>query len=159
MVRPNARIPTDPSKPGVSLTSGDKMVLDYGWINLLISVVKLAPCNSQEFEFKEFVVPDSLDEDKFQETIVAKYNTSPGRFKILKEAVRFITPEMVNTSDDEQIVKLFAELVSDGRINGSAITGLSSHELTDRNGTLLCKGVEILKDIAVAYTQAKQNAS
>lgn len=142
---------TDQNNSGVSITSGDKMVLDYGWINLLISVVELAPCNSREFGFKELVAPDALDEDKFQGTIVAKYNTSPGRFKILKEVVRFITPKIVNTNDDELIVKRFSELVSDGRINGSAITGLSSHDLTDRNGTLLYKGIEIMREIAIAY--------
>jgi len=118
--------PSDESKLGVSLTTGDKIVLDYGWINLLISVVELAPCNSQDFGFNKLVASDSLDEEKFQETIVAKYKTSPGRFKILREAVRFITPETINASDNAEVIQRFAELVSDGRINGSAITGLSS---------------------------------
>lgn len=143
----------EPGKLSVSISSGDKMVLDHGWIDLLINAVVQAECNGQEFGIKHYrLVPKhGTDESIISKTTVAKFNITPGRFEILKHAVRSINPQLVRRSKDEQVVTLFSQLVETGEINGGAITGLSNYGLTERNGTLLPKGLAILRHISEAY--------
>ena len=137
----------------VSISSGHTMVLDYGWIDLLVNAVVQARCNGELFGIKHFdLIPNvGIDESEFQDSTVTKHAITPGRFAILKEAVRHITPSVANQSEDSIVLNLFGELVSAGIINGGAITGLSSHNLTDQQGNLQPKGLIIIREIAEAY--------
>ncbi len=138
----------------VEISTGNKLVLDHGWIDLLISAVVQARCNGTEFGIKHFdLVPRSnMDESALQGSIVAKHSITPGRFQILKHAVGAISPQVINASEDDLVVGHFERLVSSGEINGGAITGLKSYGLTDQTGRLQSKGLIILREIAQAYT-------
>jgi hypothetical protein len=137
----------------VSVSCGNTMVLDYGWIDLLVNAVVYARCNGKIFGIDHFdlVAVDGVNEDEHCKAMVQTYGITLGRYQILKEAARHITPSNVVKDSDELLVKKFSGLVSTNVINGGAITGLSSHELSDREGKLLPKGLEILKEIGAAY--------
>ncbi|WP_372763149.1 hypothetical protein [Pseudoalteromonas sp.] len=137
----------------VSIGCGNTMVLDYGWIDLLINAVVYARCNGKIFGIDHFdLVPNAgVCEEEHCNLMVQDYGITPGRYQILKEATRHITPSSVVNDDDESLVKKFNELVSKNIINGGAITGLSSHALSDRSGMLLPKGLEIIRKIGANY--------
>lgn len=137
----------------VSISCGNTMVLDYGWIDLLIEAVVNARCNGDLFGVKHFdLVPvGELSEEQHCELIVKEYDITPGRYHILKEATRHITPTSVVNDEDAIVIEKFSDLVSKEIINRGAISGLSSYCLSDRDGTLLPKGLEIMKKIGSAY--------
>lgn len=137
----------------VSISAGDTMKLDYGWIDLLVNAVTHARCNGKLFGVEHFdlVTADGVNEQDHCESIVNEYGITPGRYEILKEATRHITPTSVVADDDELLIRKFSELVEKNIINGGAITGLSTHQLSDRSGILLPKGLEIIRDIGRAY--------
>lgn len=139
----------------VSISSGNKMVLDHGWINLLVAAVMHAPCNGAEFGIQHFELVPKLDIDAaaFERAIVAKYEITPGRFHILKDAVCLISPGAVNASDDVRLAESFEELVRSGQINRGEIFGLSGRALTDLEGRVLVKGIAVLREIASAYVR------
>src|SRR3990172_593694 len=141
----------------VSISSGDKMVLDYGWIDLLVNSVVNARCNGDEFGINhyELVPNDGIDEQDFAQRTVSQYVITPGRFEILKHAVRRISPNVITKCNDTEVSKHFSELVRLGEINGGALTGLSSYNLSDRSGVIQPKGIEILRRIANSYQIVK----
>ncbi len=138
---------------GVSIGCGNAMVLDYGWIDLLVNAVVYARCNGKVFgiDHIELVAVEGVSEKEHCESMVEAYGITPGRYQILKEATKHITPDCVVKDSDEVLVKKFSDLVSKNVISGGAITGLSSHDLSDREGKLLPKGLEILKEIGAVY--------
>src|SRR3972149_1270896 len=109
----------------VSISTGEKMVLDYGWIDLLVKVVVYAKCNGKEFgiEHYELVPLEGINEEEFSKDTVKNYRITPGRFSIFKHAVLNIRPDVVNQSTDEAILSKFKELVQKNVITGGAITG------------------------------------
>lgn len=137
----------------VSISCGNAMVLDYGWIDLLVEAVVHARCNGKLFGISHFdLIPiEGIDESVLIATIVEKYNITPGRFSILKEVIRQIKPDHIMNVDDNGLVDKFNDLVRSGVINGGAITGLCGRGLTDRQGRLLPRGIEILREISAAY--------
>lgn len=145
------------SNLSVSISTGNKMVLDHGWIDLLVGAIVNARCNGAEFGIKHFdlATKPNVDGPKFEISTVAKYQISPGRFQILKHAVRLISPDLIDTSDDAQLTDRFFELVNSGEINGGAITGLSGRGLTDRAGWLQPKGIAVLREIAATHLRVE----
>ena len=137
----------------VSISCGNTMVLDYGWINLLIHAVTHARCNGEIFGFEYFdLFPiKGMSAEEHCNLMIKDYGITAGRYQILKEAARHITPDSITNDNDELLIAKFNDLVSKNIINGGAITGLSSHDLSDRNGRLLPKGIEILKKIGSTY--------
>lgn len=137
----------------VSISAGDKMVLDHGWIDLLVDAVTNARCNGVEFGIQHFdLIPNAgTNDSEILTSLVAKYGTSPGRVQILKHAVRRISPTSILESSNDAIEKQFLKLVESQEINGGAITGLSSHNFTDRLGNLHQRGLELLREIAAGY--------
>jgi hypothetical protein len=137
----------------VSIGTGNKMVLDHGWIDLLREAVTNARCNGAEFGIQHFdLVPlPSVDETTFLASLAEKYKTSPGRVQILKHAVRKLSPDTISNAAESAIAKGFSALVESQEINGGAITGLRSHGFTDEQGVLLQRGIELLRDIASKY--------
>jgi hypothetical protein len=131
------------------------MVLDHGWIDLLVAAIINAQCNGAEFGIRHFDLAPKpgVDEPSFELSTVAKYEISLGRFEILKHAVRLISPDVIQTSDDAQLIAHFFELVNLGKINRGAITGLSSRGLTDRTGLLQAKGIAVLREIAATHVR------
>jgi hypothetical protein len=136
---------------GVSMATGDVLMLGGGWIDLLIQAVVDAPCNGKEFGIKHLVAKPSIVEKSFKNEVAAQHATSIAKINVLLRAVRFITPETINLCKDDELGRLFGELVQDNRINGGAITGLSSNEITDDEGRLLKKGTDIIRVLAEAY--------
>jgi hypothetical protein len=156
IARPGSASPsanTGNSGLSVSISSGNKMVLDHGWIDLLIAAVIHARCNGAEFgiQHSDLVAKANIDATAFEQATVAKYEITPGRFHILKHAVRLISPGAVDASDDVQLSGRFAELVHSGQINGGAVNGLRSRGLTDQAGRLQPKGIAVLREIASAH--------
>lgn len=137
----------------VSINAGDKMTLDYGWINLLINAVVNARCNGSEFGIKHYdLIPlPGIEEQTFLAKLVTNYGTSLGRVEILKHAVRKLSPASIIDGTYEVVTAQFQGLVDSGEINGGAITGLMNHGLTDRTGRLLERGIELLREIASGY--------
>ncbi len=137
----------------VSISSGNTMNLDYGWIGLLVNAVTHARCNGELFGIEHFdlVAVDGVNERDHCDSIVKKFGITPGRYNILKEATRHITPACVVSDNDEVLIQKFSRLVEKNIINGGAITGLSSHQLSDKAGKLLPKGVEIIREIGKVY--------
>lgn len=140
----------------VSISTGNKMVLDHGWIDLLREAVTNARCNGAEFGIQHFdLVPIlGVDEATFLASLAEKYKTSPGRVQILKHAVRKLSPDTISNAAESAITKNFSALVESQEINGGAITGLRSHGFTNDRGVLLQRGVELLRDIASKYRLA-----
>lgn len=137
----------------VSISTGDKMVLDYGWIDLLIQAVVHARCNGHEFGIGHFdLVPKSgITEAEIEQNAVAKYELTPGRFQILKEVVRLVSPDAVGAGDDTALNSRFLEFLQAGQINGGALTGLVSRNLASQAGQLLPKGLAAVREIASSY--------
>lgn len=137
----------------VSISTGKKMVLDHGWIDLLREAVTNARCNGTEFGIQHFdLVPLSgIDEPTLLASLVEKYQTSSGRVQILKHAVRKLSPESITSATEDAIAKGFSALVESQEINGGAITGLRSHGFTNDQGVLLQRGIELLREIASGY--------
>ena len=141
----------------VSISTGEKMVLDYGWIDLLVKVVVYAKCNGKEFgiEHYELVPLEGINEEEFSKDTVKNYRITPGRFSIFKHAVLNIRPDVVNQSTDEAILSKFKELVQKNVITGGAITGLSSRNLSDKEGNLMPVGLELMRRISEVYRVVK----
>jgi hypothetical protein len=137
----------------VSIGTGNKMVLDHGWIDLLQEAVTNARCNGAEFGIQHFdLVPiPGIDEATFFASIVEKYQTSPGRVQILKHAVRKLTPYAISNGTEGDIANGFRVLVESQEINGGAITGLRSHGFTNEQGVLRQHGLELMREIASRY--------
>lgn len=150
------------SKPGltignrniqISISVGNKLALDHGWIDLLVEAITNARCNGAEFGIQHFdLVPlAGIDDTSFITSLVERYGTSPGRVQILKHAVRKISPSSIEEGANTTIAERFRKLVESQEINGGAITGLSSHNFTDRQGNLQQRGLDLLREIASAY--------
>lgn len=136
----------------ISISCGSTMVLDYGWIDLLIEAVVNARCNGKLFGKEHFdMTPTAGTETDIRNAMVKKHDISEGRFEILKHAVMLVKPDIVLDSEDKELQIEFKKLVDSNVINGGAITGLSSRELTDRQGILLPKGIEVCREIANSY--------
>ncbi len=141
----------------VSISSGAKMVFDYGWIDLLIQAVTFAPCNGTEFgiEYFNLIPHGSESESAIKEFIVAKYGITLGRFHLLQEIVRLLSPKRVEQSDDAELSRLFLGLLQDGQINRGALTGLAFQNLATQEGLLLSTGLNALREIASRYVLVK----
>ena len=137
----------------VSISTGNKMVLDHGWIDLLQEAVTNARCNGTEFGIQHFdlVLMPGIDESTFLAALAEKYETSPGRIQILKHAVRKLSPESITSAAEDAIAKGFSALVHSQEIDGGAITGLRGHGFTNDQGVLLQRGIELLREIATKY--------
>ncbi len=137
----------------VSIRAGNTMNLDYGWIGLLVNAVTYARCNGKLFDIEHFdlVTVDGMNEKDHCDYIVKKYDITPGRYQILKEAALYITPTRLVGDDEDVLIQKFSDLVEKNVINGAAITGLSSYQLSDEAGKLLPKGVKIIREIGKAY--------
>lgn len=147
--------PDNPQHPGLSISfsAGDKMVLDYGWVDLLVNAVVYARCNAAEFGINHFdLLPrPNVDENTFIASTVAKYAITPGRFRIFKDAVRLLSPETISAGEDEMLADRFGKMLRSGTINGGNITALSWYGLTDDEGRLQPQGLAILREVAGAY--------
>jgi hypothetical protein len=143
----------------VSINSGDKMVLDYGWLDLLIKAVVEAECNGQEFGITHYrlAVKSGIDEPTFINNLVTRFGITPGRlgFGILKHVVKNINPQRIMISSDKEVVGLLIGLVKTGVIDSGDIRALSRHRITESNGTLTTKGLEIIRLISEAYRRNK----
>jgi hypothetical protein len=139
--------------PSFSLSTGDKIVLDYGWIDFLIYCLKYARCNADEFGINHynFVPNDDKDKQRFAEETVSQYGITLGRLEILKYAVRRISPNVIKQCRDAEISEHFSALVRSGEINAGSIAGLSAYELSDSAAVIQPKGIEILRHIANSY--------
>lgn len=137
----------------VSISTGNKMVLDHGWIDLLREAVTNARCNGAEFGIQHFdLIPASgAGEDALLASLVAEYQTSAGRVQLLKHAVRKISPDSIANATDAEIANSFSALVESQEINGGAITGLRSHGFADGRGVLQKRGIDLLRSIASHY--------
>lgn len=137
----------------VSIGTGNKMVLDHGWIGLLQEAIRGARCNGPDFGIEHFdLVPlPGVDDTTFLASLVEKYGTSLGRVQLLKHAVRKLSPDSITGATDGAITKSFRRLVESQEVNGGAITGLRSHKFTDDQGVLQQRGVELLREIASQY--------
>lgn len=139
----------------IGISGGDKIALDYGWIEFLIMAVEGARCNGAEFGVKhyDFIPRTELDEKKFSEDVALQHGSTTGRFGVMKEAARLLSDTAISQATDAQLVDLFAELFKDGRLNSGSISGLSYHRLVENpSGKLLPSGISMLRAIAEEYT-------
>ncbi|MEZ8704136.1 hypothetical protein AB6D74_20035 [Vibrio cyclitrophicus] len=148
----NEQVSTGNSGLSISISCGNTMVLDYGWIDLLVNAVVYARCNGKLFGIEHFdMIPKQGTDADICDTLVQKHDISEGRFEVLKHAVMLIKPNVVLDSNDNELQIEFKKLVDSNTISGGSITGLSSKNLTDRQGLLLSKGIEACRDIASCY--------
>jgi hypothetical protein len=137
----------------VAISTGNKTVLDHGWIDLLISAVVHTRCNGADFGIKHFdlVLKTNMDESTFLDSLIAKHAMHLPLFQTLKHAVLLISPEVIQASEDDAVADHFGKMVSSEKLNGGVITGLSFGGLTDRAGRLQPKGLTMIREIAAAY--------
>lgn len=137
----------------VSIQTGDKLVLDHGWLDLLIEVVARARCNGTEFGIRHFelVTRPGVDEAAVNSAFKEKFGTTDGRVSILKQAVRNLSPSKIAQATDAGLVDLFRGLVEAHVVNGGAITGLRFHGFTDENGVLQRRGIDALRELSTNY--------
>jgi hypothetical protein len=142
----------------VSIISwGQKMVLDYRWIDLLVKSVMHARCNGEEFGIEHYDLVPVVDgkEEEIKKDIVDGYQITPGLFNILKRAMQSISPSHIQELNDSEVISKFKELVEKEVINPGAIIGLSSYHLTDNNGNLLPFGLDVLRKMGTFYKVVK----
>ena len=132
---------------------GDKLILDLGWINVLYQIVRRAKCNGELFGIKYYsLIPKlGIDLSAYKMDSLKQFEIDAGKFEILNEAVELISPKVAKTESDDKVCELFLNQVRNGRINGSAITGLKFNELSDFSGNLTNKGLLVIRHIAEAY--------
>lgn len=138
----------------------DKLLLNYGWVPLLIDVVTKAYCNRYLFGVVEpelLPITPNFDEHAFRDSLrpIGNLSTSPPAtsfFPILKSVAKYLNPVDISSSTDQQLNNLFSELVQSGRIVGGAYTGLMADDLMqrDRKG-LTATGIAVLREIAKNY--------
>lgn len=148
---------------GVSIaTTGNNVMLDYRWIDLLITAVTHAHCNAKEFGIRHYKLiylygSTAQDDEAFLTDVAKKYETSLARMQVMRVAVQALSPDLIAGAGNQDIVTRFKKLVDSGLINGGMITGLSSisplnnHVLCDRKGILEERGIEILRHVAAGY--------
>jgi hypothetical protein len=138
----------------------DKLLLNYGWIPLLIDVVSKAYCNRDLFGVLEpELLPKTsgFDEQTFKTSLypignLPAYPAASSFFPILKSVAKELNPAVINSSNDQEINLLFSALVQSGTVVGGAVTGLVTDELVERNRqTLTAKGIAVLREIANNY--------
>lgn len=137
----------------VSISAGERMVLDHGWIDLMIRAVAQARCNGSEFgiaHFELLPIGKAIEAD-IESKFVTKYDMTPGRFQILREVVRLVTPKTIEASDDSELNSHFSALLESGQISGGAVTGLASRGLATYEGSLLPEGLSAIRDVAASY--------
>ncbi|WP_223532119.1 hypothetical protein [Pseudomonas sp. BF-R-30] len=136
----------------VGISCGDKLILDYGWLDVLVKAVVEAPCNGEEFGIKHYklVANDGIDEVEFESEIIAKYNASQARVNTFKNSVRLLSHDSILSSNDNELIGLFLARVRAGEISG--VARLASRGLADTEGRLQPSGLAMLRDIAGAYS-------
>jgi hypothetical protein len=102
----------------------------------------------------KLVSVDGIDQ-VYLTNLVAKYETSLGRVRLLKHAVCKLSPTSVLECSDTTVAVQFRELVVSGEIHGGAITGLTQHGFTNRNGELQQRGIDLLREIASGYQRVE----
>lgn len=138
----------------------DRIRVAHGIIPLLARVVREADCNADLYGRKLVTLRprQPFDEAAFRadllDVLKAKRNASavsvvtPGRYEIMRSALRLLWPTTVDSLDDNQLKDAFRALCSTGALNGGEITGLESAGLCDRGGTPSALGIEMLRALA-----------
>jgi hypothetical protein len=137
----------------VSISSGNRMVLDYGWIDVLRESVIRARCNGAEFGIQHFdlLAKDDVVETVLENALVAKYDITEGRVRILKQVIRLVSPDSICSTDDAVLNAKFLQLLQSGAISGGALTALASRGLADWSGALSPKGLTAIREMAASY--------
>lgn len=138
-----------------AISCGSKMVLDYGWIDVLSKAVKEAECNGEEFGIKHYrLIPNGdLDEDSFKEDLVRRHSITDARFDALKDVVYELSEKTVAGASDEELGELFYKLTCEGKVRRTS--ALRTRGVTDDANRLQPKGVAILREIASAYQRVE----
>jgi hypothetical protein len=143
----------------VTISFGDKFIIDYGWIDVLISAVINAPSNYDLFDngFKRLETSLGVDiERQFESDLLLRYDISKGRIEALKEVCAIIGIEDIKEQSYMELENTFRNKyvlrMNDYGLGGGIITGLRSKGVCDHEGNLTRKGYELLKEIANFYS-------
>lgn len=172
---PEVGMPNSDDNGSFTIRSGPDIVLDYGWLELLIKCVTNAECNGSEFGIKhlrELPVEGRNIEEVIDE-IAMRHDTPLGRVCIMKDAIYHLREHDAALLSDVQLIAAFKECVESGSLNAGSIAGLTrksayrgSKERTlsfqdsvktsqagfcSRDGTLTTLGVMLLRDVAANF--------
>ncbi|AOE78726.1 hypothetical protein A7318_09090 [Pseudomonas lurida] len=142
----------------MAISHGNHLVLDHGWLNLLINVVTGARCNAAEFgiDLIELVTIEGIDEDELRERLIAKYGI-PTRtpFYACKEFVSRITPSVVKEATDLELAKIIKGLGADGVVPAVIFNSLIYRGLCGDFFDMSPVAIAFTKDIAECYEYKK----
>lgn len=130
----------------------DGIVLDTGWIGVLVEAVTTALVNAAEFGLEHFDLrPKDGTEAKVLSEISDRFVLSEGRMQILKSIVITLTPTGISENDDDTLKHQFNLLLERGKITPSMNAGLSICDVTNAPGVLQPKGIVVLREMASRF--------
>ncbi|WP_322404422.1 hypothetical protein [Massilia luteola] len=130
----------------------NKLILDAGWLKILIDKVVNSPVNGPEFGITHYGLdPVAPNEEEFKSLLCEKRNITPGHFEILQLAARALSPEKISQSNDQMLKRDFKDIVQREVINGGMLGGLRSRQIVNDSFDLTDRGAEILREVAAGY--------
>ncbi|QMU29398.1 hypothetical protein [Adhaeribacter radiodurans] len=98
---------------------------------------------------------ESFNETSFEQEITNRHQLQdrPAILETIKTILKLINPVRVNGAGNHEITTLFRDIVFKNRnmIGTTGLSQLAEANLSDENGTLTDKGVELVKAIAGSY--------
>ncbi|PSR52240.1 hypothetical protein AHMF7605_01230 [Adhaeribacter arboris] len=98
---------------------------------------------------------DSFNETSFEQEITSRHQLQdhPAMLETIKTILKLLNPVRVNGVGDHEVTTLFRDTVFKNRnsIGTTGLNQLAEANLSDENGTLTAKGVELVKAIAASY--------
>ncbi|WP_319077434.1 hypothetical protein [Enterobacter cloacae] len=138
---------------GASISLGDVLVLDHGWIDILIDVVVNAKCNYEIFDTyqPELKANHGIIPEEHLAFTVEKFNITPICYKLLRHGLGFILDAYGSKEAVPDMSESFSRLFDGRKLRVAGISALHGFGLTDKRGKLTSKGIAVINTINECY--------
>ncbi|WP_269631101.1 hypothetical protein [Pelomonas sp. BJYL3] len=138
---------------GTSVVDG-VVKLEHGWMGVLIRVVTQAPCNGPAFGIEHYRLQPraGVDIEAHRQQLMAEFQVSPGRLGILQAFLEAVPPERIDGASAAELNQELAASLSNGPLNGGALTGLVIGGLATDTGKWTARGAALLRRFAGAWS-------
>lgn len=136
---------------------GNKIVLGYGWLNLLERAVVMARCNGSEFFIDHYVLHafPGIDDYSYLLNIANKFHVGIMYVCILKQAVLLLDPDRILKAGNPAVIRAFEKLISSMDMRSAAFDHLRNCSNILKGNLIQGDGIEILKCISTNYFRVK----
>lgn len=138
---------------GATISLGDTLVLDHGWIDILIEVVIKAKCNYEIFNTyqPELIANQGVIPEEHLAMTVEKFNITPICYKLLRHGLGFILDSYGSKEAVPDMSESFSRLFDGEKLRVAGISALHGFGLTDMRGKLTLKGILVINSINDCY--------